>query len=118
MRRALVIVLLTGCATTAPQQRKPDAALTISVRCAEGDGPSRKVVACPSVADARVYVDDHLIGRAVELEGRALAVPAGSHRVEVRADGWFTAYRDAAVAHAGRATLEVPLRRVPEGETE
>jgi hypothetical protein len=116
MRRALVLIALAGCGTTAPQQRKPDASLQIDVRCAEGDGSNRKVVACPGVAEARVYVDDQLIGRAAELEGHPVAVRAGSHRVEVRSDGWLTAYRDATVAHGGRTTVEVPLRRVPEGE--
>ena len=47
---------------------------------------------------------------------RALLVPSGARRVEVRADGWFTAYRDVAVPHAGRATVDVALRRVPETE--
>jgi hypothetical protein len=116
MRRVLLLVALTGCGTTASQQRKPDATLDIDVRCAEGDGPTRKAVPCNGVAEARVYVDDQLVGRAVELEGHALPLRAGSHRVEVRSDGWLTAYRDATVAHGGRAHVEVPLRRVPDGE--
>jgi hypothetical protein len=73
-------------------------------------------VAC-DVPDARVYVDDVFRGRAVELRGRALAVPSGARRVEVRADGWFTAYRDVTVPPKGRASVDVPLRRVPETET-
>jgi len=72
-------------------------------------------VAC-NVPEARVYVDDVFRGRAVELAGGAMLVPSGPRRVEVRADGWFTAYRDVAVPHAGRATIDVALRRVPETE--
>ena len=69
------------------------------------------------VPDARIYVDEVFRGRAAELRGRALAVPSGARRVEVRADGWFTAYRDVTVPPKGRATVEVPLKRVPETET-
>ncbi|HEX6836019.1 MAG TPA: hypothetical protein VF334_05565 [Polyangia bacterium] len=72
-------------------------------------------IAC-NVPDARVYVDDIFRGRAAELAVGALLVPSGPRRVEVRADGWFTAYRDVVVPHAGRARVDVALRRVPETE--
>jgi len=72
-------------------------------------------IAC-NVPEARVYVDDVFRGRAAELAGAALLVPSGARRVEVRADGWFTAYRDVTVPHAGRARVDVALRRVPETE--
>ena len=72
-------------------------------------------VAC-NVPEARVYVDDVFRGRAAELAAGALLVPSGARRVEVRADGWFTAYRDVSVPHAGRATVDVELRRVPDTE--
>ena len=97
------------------------AAALVSIACAptaksvvRADGQLK--VAC-NVPDARVYVDEVFRGRAAELRGRAVAVPAGARRVEVRADGWFTAYRDVTVPPKGRATVEVPLRRVPETET-
>jgi hypothetical protein len=91
---------LAGCAGSRAVQKRPEAAL---------------VVDC-DVADARVYVDDHFVGRAVELRGQAIEVAAGSRRVEVRADGWFTAYRDVPVARDGRAQVTVSLHRVPVGE--
>lgn len=72
-------------------------------------------IAC-NVPEARVYVDDVFRGRAAELAAGALLVPSGPRRVEVRADGWFTAYRDVDVPHAGRARVDVALRRVPETE--
>src|SRR6185312_15566222 len=50
------------------------------------------------------------------LVGAAVLVPSGSRRVEVRADGWFTAYRDVVVPHDGRAAVDVALRPVPETE--
>jgi hypothetical protein len=72
-------------------------------------------VAC-NVPDARVYVDDVFRGRAAELRGHAVSVQSGPRRVEVRADGWFTAYRDVMVPHAGLANVDVALRRVPDTE--
>jgi len=69
-----------------------------------------------NVPEARVYVDDVFRGRAAEVEHGVMLVPSGARRVEVRADGWFTAYRDVTVPHAGRARVDVALRRVPETE--
>jgi hypothetical protein len=96
------------------------AAALVSIACAptaksvvRADGQLK--VAC-NVPDARVYVDDVFRGRAIELAAGALLVPSGARRVEVRADGWFTAYRDVVVPHAGRAAVDVALRKVPETE--
>jgi hypothetical protein len=99
VKRAVVAALLAGCAPSAKAVRL-DAQLAI---------------AC-DVPEARIYVDDMFRARAGELLGHVLAVPSGVRRIEVRADGWFTAYRDVVVAHAGRAAVEVALRRVPETE--
>ncbi len=100
MRYVLAAVLMSAaCAPTARVVRA-DAQLAI---------------AC-NVPEARVYVDDVFRGRAIELAHGALLVPSGARRVEVRADGWFTAYRDVVVPHAGRATVDLALRRVPETE--
>jgi hypothetical protein len=96
---ALAAVLLGGCAATRPSVRA-DAQLVVTT----------------NVPDARIYVDDAFRGRAAELRGQALLVPSGTRRVELRADGWFTAYRDVAVPHAGRATVAVSLRPVPANE--
>jgi hypothetical protein len=92
----------------------------MSAACATGAsaGPrpdGRLAVAC-NVGDARVYLDDVFIGRAADLRGRAILVRSGSRRVELRADGWFPAYRDVAVPHAGRAAVTVELRAVPPNE--
>ena len=91
---------LASCAPTGAVVRKPDASL---------------VIAC-AVKEARVYVDDAFVGRAGDLDGKPLPVVSGARRVEVRADGWFSAYRDVAVAPGARATLEVTLHKVPETE--
>ena len=89
--------------------KQPDAAIEVAVRCADS------TAGC-AIPEARVYVDDKFVGRAVELAGRTIGVRAGTRRVEVRADGWFTAYREVPVAPKGRARVEVPLDKVPDGE--
>lgn len=95
------------------------AAALFGVACAPTKSAVRAdgqlAIAC-NVPEARVYVDDVFRGRAAELSGGAVLVPSGSRRVEVRADGWFTAYRDVVVPHAGHASVDVALRRVPETE--
>jgi hypothetical protein len=95
---AVLVACAVGCATT--KQRKADA--VIEIVCA--------------VNEARVYVDDTFVGRAVELRGRSVKVVHGRLRVEVRADGWFTSYREVPLVAGARERVEVPLRRVPEGE--
>lgn len=97
---ALFVLALAACAGSSRAVRKPDATLTIT---------------CP-VDDARVYVDEIFVGRAVELREHTLHVVSGVHRVEVRADGFFTAYRDVPASSGAPGRLEVPLRRVPDGE--
>jgi hypothetical protein len=95
------------------------ALLMVASACATSGGGRRNdahlAIDC-NVPDARVYVDDVFVGRAIELRRRGLAVRSGSRRVELRADGWFTAYRDVAVAPAGRTELGVQLRPVPPNE--
>lgn len=108
---------LAGCATTSQAVRKPDATLTLSAKgpCALPPGAQASPSLCP-VAEARVYIDEQLIGHAGELSAHPLPVVAGPLRIEVRADGFFTAYRDLTVHPGESAHLDVELRRVPEGE--
>jgi hypothetical protein len=110
MKRLVLLVALAGCAGPTANAPRADAGLVVAVRCAAGGD-------C-AVPDARVYVDDKFVGRANELSNQPIPVHAGNRRVEVRADGWFTAYREVPVAHAARAQVDVPLRKVPDGEPE
>jgi hypothetical protein len=100
MKLVPLLLALGGCAATAATALRPDAQL---------------VIECP-VADARVYIDEVLAGRAADLRGRAVQVPSGQRRVEVRADGYFTSYHEVTVAHGGRAAVAVELRHVPDNE--
>jgi hypothetical protein len=95
-----LVLAAAGCATGGGAVRRGDARLVVS----------------SNVADARVYIDDVFMGRAADLRGHPVLVPSGTRRLELRADGWFTAYRDVAVPHAGRAQVAVELRPVPANE--
>lgn len=101
MRAAVVALLLFGCAGPTQSLRKTDA--TLLVEC--------------SVPSASVYVDEAFAGRAAELGQSGARVVHGTLRVEIRADGYFPAYRDVTVRAGERARLQVELRAVPEGET-
>src|SRR5260370_32136460 len=101
---AIVAVVLSvtvaGCATTSAHRLKPDAQLVVDA----------------AVPDARIYVDDVFAGRAAELRRRAILVRSGTRRVEIRADGYFTAYRDVTVTAGARAAVSVALRAAPPNE--
>jgi len=107
---ALILFACAGCAGPTANAPKADAGLVVAVRCAQpGD--------C-QVPDARVYVDDKFVGRAIDLGDQPIPVHAGSRRVEVRADGWFTCYREVPVARSGRAKVDAPMRKIPDGEAQ
>jgi hypothetical protein len=94
-----ICLLLIACATESKSVRtRSDGALT--VHCA--------------VRDARIYVDDTFVARAGQ--DQPLRVPSGLRRIEVRADGWFTAYREVEIPARGAARIDVDLRKVPDGE--
>lgn len=114
---ALAALALSGCATTSQTVRKADATLAIDSTgpCPTPEGAQVTPARCP-IADARIYIDERFVGRSGELAARPVPVVAGALRVEIRKDGFFTAYRDAAVKPGENARLKVELRRVPEGE--
>jgi hypothetical protein len=102
---AAVVLALAGCAPTAQSTtRKPPPVAT-----------GRLTVRCP-VDDARVWLDEALVGGAPMLRVKPLVVAAGAHRVTVRADGHYAAYLDVEVAANAERTLDVALVPVPPGE--
>ena len=96
----------SGCApsaTTAAARKQPPVAT------------GRLTVRCP-VDEARVWVDEALVGGAPTLRVRPLVLAAGPHRVAVRADGHYAAYLDVEVPASGERAVDVPLTPVPPGE--
>jgi len=65
--------------------------------------------------DARVLLDDHDVGTGEMLRERALRLRPGVRRVEVEADGYYAARREATVTAQQRTTLTIDLHAVPEG---
>ncbi len=87
---ALVFVV-AGCG--APAVRRTEA--TLAVTCD---------------ADAALYVDDEAAGRAADSQAHPVGLRAGFHRVELRADGKLTAYREVTLARGEHRKLSVELR--------
>jgi hypothetical protein len=63
-----------------------------------------------AVDDAVVLIDERPVGTAALVRERDLPILPGHHRVEVRADHFFTRYADVEIAPGARIRLEVALR--------
>jgi hypothetical protein len=66
-------------------------------------------------AEARVTVDDQIVGSLDMVEARGVALPPGSHRVSVEAPGYFP-FDTIVVAKEGERVvrIEAKLVRVPD----
>jgi PEGA domain len=97
MKRALLVaVLLTGCA--------------------HGKAATGVLVMRLAPHDARVLIDGEYVGSAGQLSGHRLRMHVGVHRVEVGAEGYYAARREADITRDGNVELQVQLHAVPEGE--
>jgi|WetSurMetagenome_2_1015567.scaffolds.fasta_scaffold822264_2 hypothetical protein len=67
------------------------------------------LVVCP-VDDAVILVDERPVGTAALVRGRDLPILPGHHRVEVRAERYFTRYADVEIAPGAHVRIEVALR--------
>jgi hypothetical protein len=63
---------------------------------------------CP--VEAQLYLDDRYAGAVGGRRGASLGLPAGFHRIELRADGYFPAYREVEVRRGDHASMHVELR--------
>jgi hypothetical protein len=63
--------------------------------------------------DALVYVDDQYQGSVKALAARPLMLPEGSHRIEIRRDGYFSHFAEVTNAKGVQQRLEVKLRKEP-----
>jgi hypothetical protein len=64
-------------------------------------------------ADAQLYLDDKFLGSVKGLDKRPLMLPEGTHRLEIRKDGYFAHFAEIKVVRGVRQRLRVKLRRVP-----
>lgn len=63
--------------------------------------------------DAVIYVDDKYMGSVKGLGTKALMLPEGVHRVEVRKDGYFAHFTEVKMVKGVRQQLRLKLRKEP-----
>ena len=66
------------------------------------------IISTPALADAEVWLDDANVGSIASVH-RGLAIAAGHHRIELRADGYFSAFREVDLLARAHATVEIAL---------
>ncbi len=95
---ALALALASACG--GPGQ---GATKTVSLRLSGGP------------ADARVTVDDQIVGTLDMVQARGVAMPVGSHRVSVEAPGYFP-FDTIVEAKSGEklVTVEAKLVKIPD----
>ena len=61
----------------------------------------------------RIYIDERFMGRFVDYPRRALLLPTGDHRVQLRASGYATVYALITVSSHQPVELDGSLLRLP-----
>ena len=84
--------------------------------CATGPVPQGFLVLNVKPAEARIVLDDRYIGSAEQLSGHRLRLGVGRRRLEVSAEGHYTARREADVKLKQKTELQIELHAIPEGE--
>lgn len=102
---ATLLALGSGCRSAPAARPAPPAGLLVLVVSPPG---------------GLLLLDDRPILARPDATRLSLEVPAGAHRVELRAPGYFTAYRDVTVPPRalGEQRLDVALRPDPDAEPE
>ena len=67
-----------------------------------------------NVPDATLWVDDVLIGSVTEWAHDGRHIRAGFHRVEIRAPGYYSVYREVEQPDGGHAAVTATLRPLVE----
>lgn len=97
-RLALALLLVAGCKSAPPA--KPAGVLWLNLK-----PPS-----------ATVLLDEQPVVARPGAVTLRIAVRPGAHRLELRAPGHFTAYRDLDIASAGEVRIDLALRPDPDAE--
>jgi hypothetical protein len=96
IRAVALASLLAACAGGAAQR---------------GSSGQAILVITSNVPDAQVYLDGRFIAPLDALAG-GIAVEAGTHRLELRHEDYFSTYREVQVARAARQRLAVDMAAV------
>jgi hypothetical protein len=67
-----------------------------------------------NIPDATIWVDDVLIGKVTEWARDGRHIRAGFHRVEIRAPGYYSVYREVDQIDGGHASVNATLRPLVE----
>jgi PEGA domain len=94
---ALALLACAGCEVSLPHSRVP----TVSLRM-QGGPP-----------EASVTIDDEYVGPLSVVMTRGVALPAGSHRISVEAEGYFP-YDKVVEAKKELVRLDVRLAPIPD----
>jgi hypothetical protein len=65
-----------------------------------------------NVADASLYIDDLMVGRAADWKSEGHQIHAGFHRIEVRAPGYYSFFQEIDLPAGAQAVVRAQLREV------
>jgi PEGA domain len=80
----------------------------------DGPGPRGTVRFSGEPGDARIEVDETHLGPLNMFEKKGVLLKPGSHRIIVRADGYFPEYQIIEIKENELLVVEIELRAVPE----
>ena len=93
-RIAVAAALMVGCATV-------------------GRGPPTALVSIAgNVADATVWIDDHLAGKLSDFASPGKRVRVGFHRIEVRAPGYYSFFEEVDAATDAAVSIRADLHEL------
>ena len=74
--------------------------------------PSAPLRISSNVPDAMVWVDDHLVAKVSDFAKGEKRLPAGFHRVEIRAPGYYSYYQELEVKPDAPVSVQAPLHQL------
>ncbi len=88
-----------GCGSAPASAMKPRPLLGLHIQCQPND--------------AQIFVDDRYMGAVKGLDKDLLKLSPGTHRIEIRRDGYFAHFAEVSLEKGVRQRLEVKLRKEP-----
>jgi PEGA domain-containing protein len=86
-----------------------------SSACAHFSAPTGVVLAVDSnVPESTIWVDDVLVGTVGAWTREGRHIRAGFHRIEIRASGYYSVFKEIEQPDGGHATVKATLRPVVE----